>query len=158
MASLALKEDLYAHAWGVVEIDVHSYFTTIPHDKLMTFIRQRVVEGSLLRLSKQSLKVGVASHGQVAPTTVGVPQGSPRSPLYSNISGRLFGRKGTVASRLPWIEGNPRPHSGMPRGQAHGAWSASRRQRDLCVGRRPARGRRVGENQKGKPVIGEDET
>ena len=35
---------------------------------------------------KQRLKVSVASHGQVAPTTVGVPQGSPLSPLYSNIS------------------------------------------------------------------------
>jgi RNA-directed DNA polymerase len=36
MASLAIKEDLYDHAWGVVEIDFQSYFTTIPHDKLMT--------------------------------------------------------------------------------------------------------------------------
>jgi len=158
MASLAIKEDLYDRAWGVVEIDFQSYFTTIPHAKLMTLIRQRVVDGSLLRLIKQSLKVSVASHGQMEPTRVGVPQGSPLSPLYSNIYGRLFGRKGTVASMLPWIDGNPRPHSGMPRGQAHGAWSASRRQRDLCVGRRPARGRRVGENQKGKPVTGEDET
>jgi hypothetical protein len=80
------------------------------------------------------------------------------TPNLHNIYGRLFGRKGTVASMLPWIEGNPRPHSGMHRRQAHGAWSASRQQRDLCVGRRPARGRRVGENQKGQPVSGEDET
>jgi len=86
MASLAIKEDLYDHAWGVVDIDVQRYFTTIPHATLMTVIRQRVVEGSLLRLIKQRLKVSVASHGQVAPTTVGVPQGSPLSPLYSNIS------------------------------------------------------------------------
>jgi len=85
MASLAIKEDLYDRAWGVVEIDFQSYFTTIPHAKLMTLIRQRVVDGSLLRLIKQSLKVSVAYHGQVEPTTVGVPQGSPLSPLYSNI-------------------------------------------------------------------------
>src|SRR5919198_2976050 len=101
MASLAIKEDLYDRAWGVVEIDFQSYFTTIPHAKLMTLIRQRVVDGSLLRLIKQSLKVSVASQGQVEPTTVGVPQGSPLSPLYSNIYGRLFGRKGIVASQLP---------------------------------------------------------
>jgi RNA-directed DNA polymerase len=31
MASLAIKEDLYDRAWGVVEIDFQSYFTTIPH-------------------------------------------------------------------------------------------------------------------------------
>jgi Retron-type reverse transcriptase len=85
MASLAIKEDLYDHAWGVVEIDFQSYFTTIPHDKLLKLIKQRVVDGSLLRLIKQSLQVGVAYQGQVEPTVVGVPQGSPLSPLYSNI-------------------------------------------------------------------------
>ena len=84
-ASIAIREDLYQRAWGVVEIDFHSYFTTIPHGKLCTLIRQRVVDGSMLRLIKQSLKVGVAYHGRVEPTTIGVPQGAPISPLYSNI-------------------------------------------------------------------------
>ena len=36
MASVALKEDRSAQAWGVGEMDVQSYFTTLPHDKLMT--------------------------------------------------------------------------------------------------------------------------
>jgi group II intron reverse transcriptase/maturase len=85
MASLAIREDLYQRAWGVVEIDLQSYFTTIPHDKLVRLIRQRVVDGSMLRLIKQSLKVGVAYRGQVEKTTRGVPQGSPVSPVYSNI-------------------------------------------------------------------------
>ncbi len=40
---------------------------------------------SMLRLIKQSLTVGIAYKGKVEPTTVGVPQGSPISPLYSNI-------------------------------------------------------------------------
>lgn len=85
MASLAIRDDLYRYAWGVVEIDFRSYFTSIPHDKLLKLIRQRVVDGSMLRLIKQSLRVGVAYEGQVEATTVGVPQGSPISPLYSNI-------------------------------------------------------------------------
>jgi len=38
----------------------------------------------MLRLIKQSLTV-VAYQGKVEPTKVGVPQGSPISPLYSNI-------------------------------------------------------------------------
>ena len=85
MASVAIREDLYARAWGVVEIDFRSYFTTIPHDKLMILIKQRVVDGSMLRLIKQSLTVEVAYQGKMEPTAVGVPQGSPISPLYSNI-------------------------------------------------------------------------
>jgi group II intron reverse transcriptase/maturase len=84
-ASIAIREDLYQRAWGVVEIDFHSYFTTIPHDKLLVLIRQRVVDGSMLRLIKQSLTVGVAYQGRIEPTRIGVPQGSPISPLYSNI-------------------------------------------------------------------------
>ena len=85
IACKAIRKDLYQRAWGVVEIDFRSYFTTIPHAKLMVLIKQRVVDGSLLRLIKQSLTVGVASQGKVEPTKVGVPQGSPISPLYSNI-------------------------------------------------------------------------
>lgn len=85
MASVAIREDLYARAWGVVEIDFRSYFTTIPHDKLMILIKQRVVDGSMLRLIKQSLTVEVAYQGKMEPTAIGVPQGSPISPLYSNI-------------------------------------------------------------------------
>jgi group II intron reverse transcriptase/maturase len=85
MACKAIRKDLYQRAWGVVEIDFRSYFTTIAHAKLMVLIKQRVVDGSMLRLIKQSLTVGVAYQGNVEPTKMGVPQGSPTSPLYSNI-------------------------------------------------------------------------
>jgi group II intron reverse transcriptase/maturase len=92
MASIAIRTDLYNRAWGVVEIDFRSYFMTIPHDKLLTLIRERVVDSSMLRIIKQSLKVGVDYQGKVEPTTVGVPQGSPISPLYSNIYLNLLDR------------------------------------------------------------------
>ena len=81
-ASLAIRDDLYKRAWGVVEIDFKAYFTSIPHGKLLTLIRKRIADGSMLRLITQTLKVGVHSKGQVIPTTVGVPQGSPISPLF----------------------------------------------------------------------------
>ena len=85
-ASVEVRADLYqGRAWGVVEIDFQSYFTTISHDKLLTLIRQRVVDGSMLKIIKQTLTVGIMHQGRVEPTTVGVPQGSPISPLYSNI-------------------------------------------------------------------------
>ena len=39
----------------------------------------------MLKIIKQTLTVGIRHEGRVEPTTVGVPQGSPISPLYSNI-------------------------------------------------------------------------
>jgi retron-type reverse transcriptase len=47
MASTVIRNELYRGAWGVVEIDFRSYFTTIPHDKLIILIKQRVVDGSM---------------------------------------------------------------------------------------------------------------
>jgi group II intron reverse transcriptase/maturase len=91
-ASLAIREDLYNHAWGVVEIDFQSYFTSIPHGKLMKLITKRIADGSRLKLIKQTLQVGVWKQGEVAPTTVGVPQGSPISPVSSNIYLNLLGQ------------------------------------------------------------------
>jgi RNA-directed DNA polymerase len=84
-ATLAIREDLYNHAWGVVEIDFKSYFTSIPHGKLMKLITKRIADGSMLKLIKPTLKVGIWKQGQGVPTKMGVPQGSPISPLYSNI-------------------------------------------------------------------------
>lgn len=84
-ASLAIKEDLYQKAWGVVEIDFKAYFTSIPHDKLLWLISRRIADGSLMKMIRQTLKVGIADQGAILPTDIGVPQGSPLSPLYSNI-------------------------------------------------------------------------
>jgi group II intron reverse transcriptase/maturase len=84
-ASMAIRDDLYHRAWGVVEIDFQAYCTSIPHRKLLKLITKRIADGSLLKLIKQTLKVGVQDKGQVVPTRMGVPQGSPISPLYSNI-------------------------------------------------------------------------
>src|SRR3990167_9163717 len=84
-ASLAIREDLYQRAWGVVEIDFKAYFTSIPHDKLLEQISRRIADKSMLKLIKQTLKVGISDKGNVVMTEIGVPQGSPISPLYSNI-------------------------------------------------------------------------
>lgn len=79
-ASMAIREDLYQQAWGVVEIDFKAYFTSIPHEKLLKLISRRIADGSMLKLIKQTLKVGVMKADSVEPTEVGVPQGSPIAP------------------------------------------------------------------------------
>src|SRR5439155_7450417 len=42
-----------------VDADFKSYFDTIPHDRLMELVGQRVVDGSVLALLEQFLKAGV---------------------------------------------------------------------------------------------------
>jgi RNA-directed DNA polymerase len=84
-ASLAMRDDLYNRAWGVVELDFKSSFTSLPHGKLLTLITKRIADGSMLTRIKQTRKAGVKDRGQVVATTIGGPQGSPSSPLYRNI-------------------------------------------------------------------------
>jgi len=85
MASVKLREDLYNRSWGVLEIDFKHYFDSIPHEKLLKLVARRVADGSMLELVKRCMKVGVDHKGVITPTKVGVPQGSPLSPLLSNI-------------------------------------------------------------------------
>jgi RNA-directed DNA polymerase len=69
-----------------VDVDLKSYFDTIPHERLMELVRQRVTDGSVLHLLEQFLKAGVLEelHGWQA-TERGTPQGAVISPLLSNI-------------------------------------------------------------------------
>ena len=83
-ATLAIREDLYQRAWGGVEIDFQSYVTSLPPGKLRKRIPTRIADGSRRKLIKQTLTVGIGDKGQVATTKIGVPQGSPSSPVYSN--------------------------------------------------------------------------
>lgn len=73
------------HTW-CVDADLKSYFDTIPHDRLMELIRQRVVDGSVLSLLEQFLKAGIMEEMKGwQPTERGTPQGSVISPLLANL-------------------------------------------------------------------------
>jgi RNA-directed DNA polymerase len=69
-----------------VDVDFKSYFDTIPHEKLMAQVRQRIVDGSVLALVEQCLKAGVMEDckGWQA-TERGTPQGAVISPLLANV-------------------------------------------------------------------------
>lgn len=69
----------------VVDADLKSYFDTIPHDRLMTLIRERVADGRLLLLIEAYLKQGVLEAMREWTPQQGTPQGAPVSPLLANI-------------------------------------------------------------------------
>lgn len=69
-----------------VDLDFKSYFDTIPHERLLALVKQRVVDGSVLALLAQSLKAGVLEEMKGwQPTEKGTPQGAVISPLLANL-------------------------------------------------------------------------
>jgi RNA-directed DNA polymerase len=73
-----------AGGW-VIEIDIQKYFDSIPHERLTEILRQRVVDGVLLRLIGRWIHAGVLERGAVTTSRSGTPQGGVISPLLANI-------------------------------------------------------------------------
>lgn len=73
------------HVW-CVDCDLKSYFDTIPHERLMALLGERIVDGSVLKLIRQSLKAGVMEELKGwQPSERGTPQGAVISPLLANL-------------------------------------------------------------------------
>jgi RNA-directed DNA polymerase len=73
-----------AGGW-VIEIDIQKYFDSIPHERLTEILRQRVVDGVLLRLIGKWIHAGVLERGVFTKSRAGTPQGGVISPLLANI-------------------------------------------------------------------------
>src|SRR5882672_5725751 len=69
----------------VIEVDIRKYFDAIPHDQLREIIRQRVIDGVLIRLIGKWLNAGVLEDGELSAPESGTPQGGVISPLLANI-------------------------------------------------------------------------
>jgi group II intron reverse transcriptase/maturase len=72
------------YTW-VVDIDIERFFDTVNHDRLMAHMKVIVKDKRVLRLVNEYLKAGVMVNGVVIERQEGTPQGSPLSPLLSNI-------------------------------------------------------------------------
>ena len=66
-------------------IDLQSFFDEIPHDLILKLIRRRISDERLITLIARALKAGVIEDGILVKTLKGCPQGSPLSPMLSNI-------------------------------------------------------------------------
>ena len=69
----------------VVDIDLEKFFDNVNHDRLMQRLSKGIGDKRLLRLIKSYLKSGIMSDGLTEQRITGTPQGSPLSPLLSNI-------------------------------------------------------------------------
>jgi RNA-directed DNA polymerase len=68
-----------------VDMDLAKFFDRVNHDALMARVARKVRDKALLRLIGKYLRAGVLVGEGLQPTETGVPQGSPLSPLLSNI-------------------------------------------------------------------------
>jgi RNA-directed DNA polymerase len=69
----------------VVDVDLKSYFDTIPHDKLLDEVRKYVGDGRVLALIEAFLKAKILDGLQQWTPESGAPQGAVLSPLPSNL-------------------------------------------------------------------------
>lgn len=72
------------YTW-IIELDLEKFFDKVNHQKLMCLLRETVNESNTLSLIHSYLRSGIMEGGVASVRTEGTPQGSPLSPLLSNI-------------------------------------------------------------------------
>jgi group II intron reverse transcriptase/maturase len=69
----------------VVDLDLAKFFDEVNHQRLMWLLSNRIGDKRLLRLIGKILKTDILTEGLQEQRIKGTPQGSPLSPLLSNI-------------------------------------------------------------------------
>ena len=69
----------------VVDMDIEKFFDEVNHDILMSRIARKVKDKQILHLIRKYLQSGIMENGIQVRREKGTPQGSPLSPLLSNI-------------------------------------------------------------------------
>jgi RNA-directed DNA polymerase len=69
----------------IIELDLEKFFDRVNHDKLMGMLAKQVKDKPTLKLIRSYLNSGIMEGGMASQRIEGVPQGSPLSPLLSNI-------------------------------------------------------------------------
>ncbi|MFM8414333.1 MAG: group II intron reverse transcriptase/maturase [Planctomycetota bacterium] len=72
----------YVH---VVDADLKGYFDSIPHDRMMKRLEEKIADGPTLRLIDSFLKADILDDAVRWTPEAGAPQGAVLSPLLSNI-------------------------------------------------------------------------
>jgi RNA-directed DNA polymerase len=94
-AMIAIKGNLIKGKTRVFDADLSNYFDTIPHDKLLITLKERISDPRMLKLINKWLTAPVSENGQLKSNKknrMGTPQGGVISPLLANIYLHLLDR------------------------------------------------------------------
>ena len=69
----------------IVNVDLSKFFDEVDHDRLLSKIRIKIKDRRVIHLIERYLRVGIMNTGIEERRIKGTPQGSPLSPLLSNI-------------------------------------------------------------------------
>ena len=96
-----IADALYQGYTAVIDADLSKYFDSIPHQKLLAVVAERIVDGGILHLIKQWLKAAIIEEdpdgtrrhvGGGKRNSIGTPQGGVISPMLSNCYLHLLDR------------------------------------------------------------------
>lgn len=107
-AMKTIKEHLQEGKTEVLDADLSSYFDTIPHDKLMIVMKQRIADARVLDLIGKWLKSPIYEDGQYKggkKQKAGIPQGGVISPLLANIYMHLVDKMVNKVTSLFYKQG-----------------------------------------------------
>ena len=81
-------QEIY-HTWGsatwIIEGDISDCFGSLPHERILSVLSEKIHDGRFLHLMKKLLEAGYLEDWKFNRTLSGVPQGSIVSPILSNI-------------------------------------------------------------------------
>jgi RNA-directed DNA polymerase len=84
--ALSRVSELLAGGYGwVIDADVRQYFDSIPHERLLDLVRERIADGKVLQLIADFLQQGVLDGLTEWTPEQGTPQGAVISPLLANL-------------------------------------------------------------------------
>ncbi len=69
----------------IIDLDLKSFFDVVNQDFLMSLLHRKIKDPLVLKLIRKYLQTGILIEGVLQERASGTPQGSPLSPLLSNI-------------------------------------------------------------------------
>jgi RNA-directed DNA polymerase len=81
----AVESALNRGADHVLHVDIENFFDSVPHTVALAALANDLTDDPLASLVRRTLSCGVYESGLVRPTTIGLAQGSPLSPLLANV-------------------------------------------------------------------------